>query len=75
VHSYAVVVMGFKTKYVASVLPHEVTAQLELFYLPKQLFEMVLTSSKRITFSHDNDICNSLVLLWFQCCLWLFGWT
>jgi len=26
-----------------------------------QLFEMVLTSSKRITLSLDNDICNGLV--------------
>jgi len=30
-------------------------------YRKKQLFEMVLTSSKCITFSLDNDICNGLV--------------
>jgi len=30
-------------------------------FIKTQLFEMVLTSSKRINFSLDNDICNGLV--------------
>jgi len=52
--------MEFKTKYVmlaVSIFPQQTAALLELFYstfIKMQLFEMVLISTKRITFSVDN---------------------
>jgi len=46
-----------------SILPHEATTLLELLYLWTNtiILNGHMTSSKRMTFSLDNDICNGLV--------------
>jgi len=56
--------MAFKTNILAvSILHHEATAVLELFYLQtnKIVWNGDMTISNRMTFSLDNDICNGLV--------------